>query len=171
MIFCIFGQSCVGKTAVAQRVAAELNLPIRSCGAAVRESAKALGVSSHDLPDTGHRDVDRSTVAWAFANQPCIIEGRYLDLVLASVDAPILSIRLTASDVQRHARYCNSEKFSFTLSDLREVDANDASFRARMYAASAKTVAELTVDSSEMTLEECVLCVRSIIEARLPPHI
>jgi cytidylate kinase len=170
MIFCIFGRSCIGKTTVAKRVADELDLPLRSCGSAVQERARALGLSSRDLPDAIHRQVDGSTVVWGLANQPCIIEGRFLDAVFAGVDAPILLINLTASDVQRHARGYVSKGPSFTLNGLRQADADDASFRVRMFTASAEIIPGLTVDSSEMTVEECVLCVRTIIEARLPPH-
>jgi cytidylate kinase len=86
MIFAIYGPSCVGKSTVSSRVAAELNLQFRSCGSAVRDRASVLGIDIKELPDAIHREIDQETVAWALTHQPCVVEGRFLDLVLAAVD-------------------------------------------------------------------------------------
>jgi cytidylate kinase len=168
MIFCIFGGSCVGKTTVAKQIAAELGIPLRSCGSAVSERARPLRMNVRDLPDTIHREVDGCTVAWGLANQPCIIEGRYLDAVFAGVRAPVLLIHLTCSEARRQSRRDSSESSPFAMNSVQQADADDANFRTRMFPAPTETIPCLTIDSSEMTVEECVLCLTEIIEARLP---
>src|SRR5215510_2480031 len=119
MIFAIFGPSCVGKTTVTRLVAERLKLPLRSCGGVVRDRASALGVSVQAVPDDVHHEIDRETVAWATSNQPCLLDGRFLDQVLAKAKTSVVLIQLTASDSQRHFRACNSGRTGFTLDDLR----------------------------------------------------
>jgi cytidylate kinase len=167
MIFAVYGASCVGKTTVASRVAEDLKLPLRSCGSVVRDRAKALGIELHAVPDDVHHEIDRATVAWALANEPCVVEGRFLDKVLADVDAPIMFIQLTASESQRQFRGCNPGRTAITVEDLRQADMSDLRFRERMFPYPGTNVSCVTVDNSDMTVEGSVLRIKAIIEAEL----
>jgi adenylate kinase family enzyme len=133
MIVAIYGPSSVGKTTVASRVAAEFKLPLRSCGRVVRDRAKSLGIELKVLPDAVHQEIDQETVTWAMTHQPCLIEGRFLNLVLAGVDSSAIFIRLTASDIQRQLRACNSGRTGITIDDLQRTDAADLCFIKRMF--------------------------------------
>jgi cytidylate kinase len=167
MIFAIYGPASVGKTTVASRVAAELKLPLLSCGRVVRDRAKSLGIELHALPDTVHHEIDQETVTWARTHQPCLVEGRFLNLVLAGVDNPVIFIRLTASDIQRQLRACNSGRSGITIDNLQRVDAADLCFTKRVFRSPGVSVSCVTVDSSDMTVEECALRIRAIIEGGL----
>jgi cytidylate kinase len=171
MIFAIYGSSIVGKTTVASRVAAELKLPLRSCGSVVRERAKSLGIELHELPDADHQEIDGQTVAWALTNQPCIVEGRFLNFVLAETATPVIFIRLIASDLQRQLRACNSDRSGITIDDLQRADAADLSFTKRVFPSPGVNASCVTVDSSSLTVEECALRIRAIIEAGLPKRV
>jgi cytidylate kinase len=168
MIIAIYGRSCAGKTTVSNRVAAELKLPLRSCGHVVRDRAKALGMDVDELPDAVHRAIDEETVGWASTHQPCIVEGRFLDKVLAAVDGPVLFIELFASNIQRKNRACISGGSGITIDDLLRVDAADMRFVKRMFSSSGVFLSCVAVDTSDMTVEECVLQIRAIISAKWP---
>jgi cytidylate kinase len=82
MIIAIYGPSGTGKTAISGLLAEMLGLPFRLCGEAVKGRAAMLGVPWRELPDEQHRAVDAETRIWVNRNQPCLVEGRYLDYVL-----------------------------------------------------------------------------------------
>jgi cytidylate kinase len=167
MIFCLYGPSCTAKTTLAPRVAQELNLPLRSCGGEVRQRAAALDMALADLPDEIHSEIDDATVVWGIGHQPCLIEGRFLDAVFAKRNAPIVLIKLTASLDQRCARWQNRQKiFTLTVEDLVRADTEDVRFRARMFHFREPAVPDLTVDTSELTVDACAQRVKTYIRAR-----
>jgi cytidylate kinase len=163
VIFCIYGPSCVGKTTVAREVATQLDLPLHSCGDKVRQMARGLGVSLDALSDDSHRQIDRDTVAWALDHRPCVIEGRFLDAVFADSTAFATLIFLGASDDPRIVRGRNKDP-SFTFAHLRQVDAHDASFRARVYGSLNNIAPYITIDTSQLTVDECARRIAVAIE-------
>jgi cytidylate kinase len=167
MILCLFGSTCSGKTTVGRTVAARLNVPLRSCGDEVRRVARELDIALEDLPDESHRQIDRDTVAWAVEHQPCIVEGRFLDAVFAGAGTLATLIRLVASDARRTARG-RAKNFAFTSAQLKQADAEDANLRARIYNAEDEVVPCLTIDTSELTVDESVSRIATKIkDARL----
>jgi cytidylate kinase len=170
MIFAIYGPSCVGKTTVARQIAAEFGLPLRSCGAAVRDRARALGIEPHALPDAVHRQVDEETLAWALANHPCLVEGRFLNFVLAGASQHVVLIRLHASDAERERRACISGRSGVTLDELRKGDAADQVFTDRMFLLSGVGMSCVTVDSSNDTIPETAAKIAAIVSAELSRH-
>lgn len=163
MILCLFGATCSGKTTVGQAVAARLNVPLRSCGDEVRRVARELDIALTDLPDESHRQIDRDTVTWGVEHQPCIVEGRFLDAVFAGTCTPATLIRLVASDARRAARW-RAKNSAFTSAQLKQVDAEDANLRARIYNAQDEVVPCLTIDTSELTVDQSVSRIAAAIK-------
>jgi cytidylate kinase len=158
MIICFFGASCVGKTTFARRISDALQIPLRSCGDAVRAQARASGVHIQDLSDTLHREIDAATVAWALEQKTCIVEGRFLDAVFRGVGAPSTLIKFSASKKDRISRaMARSGNLSYSASDLDRVDIADAEFQARLYEdMSGPAVHPLVFDTSDLTVNECI---------------
>jgi cytidylate kinase len=120
-----------------------------------------------DLPDEIHSEIDDATVVWGIGHQPCLIEGRFLDAVFAERNAPIVLIKLTASMNQRCARWQNRQKiFTLTVEELVRADTDDVWFRARMFHFREPAVPDLTVDTSELTVDACAQRVKTYIRAR-----
>lgn len=165
MIICIFGQSCAGKTATAQRLATELGWPLRSCGTAVRERARELKIGIGELSDNQHRDVDAETVAWAIEQQNCLVEGRFLDAVFQPAEIPHVLVHLIASDAARVER-CRARQGQ---NDLIAADNEDMSFRSRIFPLLSPREADLTVDTTGQSIDEGTQCILSFIQTKLPP--
>ena len=163
MILCLFGSTCSGKTTVGQAIAARLNIPLRSCGDEVRRLARELDIALQDLPDESHRQIDRDTVAWALKHQPCIVEGRFLDAVFAGSGTPATLIRFVASDARRAARW-RAKNLAVTSAQLKQADAEDANLRARIYNAQDEVVPCLTIDTSELTVDQSVCRIAATIK-------
>jgi cytidylate kinase len=156
MIIAIFGSSCTGKTSVARPLAEELGLAIRSCGEEIKKRAKALSISVGELPDEVHSVIDNETVTWVSANEHCIVEGRFLDYVLSSVNEEIVFIQLTTSDNERLTRMLKHRRPDIPIEDLRQIDEIDQRFRERHYNNISKVEPWLTIDTSNDTVAECV---------------
>lgn len=164
MIVCIFGPSYVGKTTVAKRAAAALDLPIRSCGDAVRQMAKSLSLPIDQLPDAAHRAVDAATVDWAVEHRGgCFLEGRFLDAVFDAAGISAILIELWADRDCRleRARIRNGQS-TFSADDLVRVDAEETSFRGRLFGRHGIDVPRLAIDTSNRTVDECARHVQEI---------
>src|SRR4051812_39977227 len=101
----LFGGSAVGKTVLADRLAKRFGLSVRHCGEIAKQTARQLGCRIGELPFDAHDAIDADTRRTAVArrNSSMLIEGRYLDLVLA--DTPhLLLIELTCTASVRAAR-------------------------------------------------------------------
>ena len=120
-------------------------------------------MSFEALPDDSHRQIDQDTVTWALEQRPCLIEGRFLDAVFAGAAVPATLILLDASDTQRVGR-ARKKNSTFTFDHLRRTDADDAKFRARLYGPLNNIASYLTVDTSELTVDECAYRITMAIE-------
>ncbi|MFZ1413747.1 MAG: AAA family ATPase [Defluviicoccus sp.] len=165
MIICIFGPSYAGKTTLAQRAAAALDLPLRSCGNAVRQMAKNLGLPIDELPDDAHRVVDAASVDWAVEHQGgCMLEGRFLDAVFdaAGVSTNLIELRADINCRLKRARLRNGRS-TFSADALNRVDAKDASFRGRQFGQHGIDLPRRVLDTSGRTVDECARQVQEIV--------
>jgi cytidylate kinase len=170
MIIALFGPSCTGKTTLALRLGKLLGLPLRSCGEAVRTRAMMLGVSLHELSYDEHRRVDAETREWVLEKRPCLVEGRYLHSVLATLGREIVLIRLEASEEDWRRRDKTKHGRPASMTSLQERERNDLDFSKHMYSIGKPLAASLVLNSSEMSVEACVQRVKSLIEnIRVPP--
>lgn len=154
MIIGLFGASSTGKTTITRRVAPELTLPLRLCGEIVKSRSVGLGVSLMQLSDEDHQNIDSETREWAIKNKPCIIEGRYLDQVLYPMGAQVALIRLEANTADRRMRSLRSGSDPLTIMG-EDPDLLDSMFRARMYRGVEHLIPQLTLSSSELSVEAC----------------
>lgn len=165
MIACVYGLSLVGKTTVAQRASVSLAMPLRSCGDAVRSVAKMMGTSIDGLSDDVHREIDSTTVGWALERMDCIVEGRFLDAVFASVDRNIVFFELVASMDSRVERgRTRYQDPTFSPAQLRITDAGDAVFRERLFKERKGTAQSMLIDTSGLSVDECALLVQKSIQ-------
>ena len=165
MIVALFGASCTGKTSIARALSAELTVPLRSCGDAVKGRASELSVAWSKLPDEQHRTVDKETREWCAAMKPCIVEGRFLDHVLAPLQGDTMLIRLAASKEARCARWTSRTGLHAALAEIEEHDEVDRTFRTRLYGESEVLAPLLVMDTSDQSVKACVRRVKSLLEA------
>jgi cytidylate kinase len=163
MILCLFGPSCSGKTTAGRAVAEQLKLPLRSCGDDVRRTAKELGASIENLSDERHRQIDSETVSWAVAHRPCLVEGRFLDAVFRDTTVPVSLVRFVASRTHRVARLA-AKNAAAAAAQIDLVDTQDADFRVRLYNAGSERASWLTIDTSELTVDECASRIVTMIK-------
>ncbi len=168
MIVCLVGPTCTGKTTTATRLASELRWPLRSCGLAIRQRAVDLGVVPEILDDRNHRFVDEETVQWALMSRNCLVEGRFLDSVFRDLTIPVTMIRMEASYDVRAERGRLRGKSTFVVDDVMRADAEDAAFRDRLYPWTALAASFPVLDSSDLTVDECVRRVRAMLGDALP---
>lgn len=166
MIVAFFGSSRVGKTTIARALQYQLALPLRSCGAAVVERAVQLGVPFTDLPDDEHRAVDHETLSWVAGHELCLVEGRFLDSVLAAIAERTILVRLDATGEDRRQRWA-ARNMPLTSIELEELDKVDVTFRARLYGTFHPIRPVLTLSTSELSVEACVQSVVSQLGANL----
>ena len=171
MIFGIFGASLTGKTTLAQRVALALQLPLRSCGNEIRKEMGENGRQDSDIPRFIHEKVDTETLEWAIANEPCIVEGRFLDRVFPSSGSQKISlILLTAGRPSRlergHLRAVTGSR-AFANGDLIAEDAKDQVYRSQKCSGLPRTP-DYILDTSEVSINECTVKLQEFIRQRLP---
>src|ERR1700692_869506 len=148
MIIGIFGPFCVGKTTLALHLGDLLGFPLRLCGDAVRARARVLNIDLQNLSDEEHRHIDRDTREWAAANQPCIVDGRYLNNVLAPLVNDVVMVGLDAPAADRRSRWFATTGHSLTSTEYRDLESADLAFSARMYSIGEALVPSLVFSSS-----------------------
>jgi cytidylate kinase len=160
-VIAIFGKSCVGKSVVAKELATALNLPVRHCGDAVKVRALDLGVDVTGLPLAEHQAIDQETRALAEkSTKDIIIEGNFLDAVLDGVPE-VLFVHLICEDNARAKRFIQRSNDQASEQDLHLRDASDASHREKLYKLPSILRRELTIDTTNITIDEVV---RKIVE-------
>jgi len=169
MIVAIFGQSCTGKTSLANALAPVLGYRVRHCGDAVREVAKSLRLTYEALSDDHHRTIDDATRAWSQDYLPCIVEGRFLDRVLAA-SASVLLVHLVASEEVRLGRWRSRTSQPLSREWLNANDARELAFRVRLYGADGSLIPSLKLDTSECTVPYCTAKVTALLEPHHAPR-
>jgi cytidylate kinase len=121
-VIALFGKSCVGKSEVAAKLAFKLSCAVRHCGDQVKARATQLGILASALSRAEHQAIDAETLCLAAkACDDIIMEGSFLDIVLANVPSATL-IELTCEDDERKRRYaCKAPRARLTL-ELRDED-------------------------------------------------
>ena len=142
-----------------------LGLPLRSCGDAVRSSATMLGVSWQQLSYNQHRRVDTDTLEWVRINRPCVVEGRYLDRVLAPLGREIILVRLEASDEDRRCRQSAKRGHATTTIEFREREKDDLTFSEYMYSLDQHLTPLVVLNSSELSVEAPEQRIKSLVES------
>lgn len=164
-VIAIFGKSCVGKSVVAEELAITLKLPVRHCGDAVKSRALELGVDVAALPLTEHQAIDQETRTLAEASaEGLIIEGNFLDAVLEGIPS-VLFVHLTCEDSTRTQRYIRRSNYQASEQDLNLRDASDAANWKRLYKPPTEIIHELTIDTTNTTVDEVVIKVAEWINS------
>ena len=156
MLIGLFGHSCTGKTTLAQEMAASLNLPLRGCGDVVKSKAMELSVSLDRLPLSEHQTIDEATREWGKRNPRGIVEGRYLDQVLADLDVPLVLVEITAADRDRAERWARRRDVPVGDIQVAEYDRADEAFRAAAYTGVVRIEPSLTISTSGETVDQCL---------------
>jgi cytidylate kinase len=168
MIIGLFGASTTGKTSIAKRVMVETSCALRCCGEVVKSRAAVLGTRLSELAAEEHQRIDDDTRKWAIANIPCLVEGRYLDRVLAPIGKHVLLVRLVATSADRRTRRLKRDVRPLTLTED-DLDLADSTFCTRMYSPGDQLVPKLVLNSSELSVEECVQRVITVMQRTETP--
>jgi len=84
-------------------LAKQLQLPVRHCSEALRDRATHFEYDFSKVPQRVHDEVDEETRAIVATTEGLVVEGRFLDKVLAAANN-ICSVKLTCNDAERAAR-------------------------------------------------------------------
>jgi cytidylate kinase len=160
MIVAIYGKSCGGKTILSKSLSEQLSIGVRHCGEVVKELAAHIGVAPGELSPEDHLRIDEETRQAAAGQTNLIIEGCFLDHVLANCSA--LLVELRCSREVRELRY--QERNSSVLFDAREK--SDAELRGRLYGDAPGRSANFTVDTTHLRTEQTVTEVNSWLQTR-----
>ena len=168
-VIALFGKSCVGKTEVATKLGESLGLPVRHCGDLIRERAKQLGVSPAALLEADHRAIDNETRSIAQnANTDIIMEGSFLDVVLAGVPTTIF-FELTCEDDERKRRCVQKLSGSYSpYSTLELRDENDLKlkrilFQGRVDGTDTSERRTVSIDTTKLTAEGVAFAISEIL--------
>ena len=156
MIVAVTGTFLTGKTTIARELAERIRYPLRICGDEVRALADTLAVPLADLTDDAHREIDRATREWTLQHRHCIVDGQYLDRVLANLAADKVLVRLKASAEERRARSIERDGRAISLSELTKDDVAEAEFVRRLYADAQSMAAKLELDTTGLSVDACV---------------
>lgn len=163
-VIALFGKSCVGKTEVATKLAITLSLPVRHCGELVKHRAKKLRIQPDALPEAEHKAIDDETRSLALnTDHDTIIEGSFLDVVLAEVPTAIL-FELTCEDNERKRRY--AQKTPGTRSTLKLRDTSDRKLKRALRRTSSNSPVQgeiVSVDTTHLTPDEVVVSISEIL--------
>ena len=156
LVIAIFGRSCTGKSTVAKILAEKHSLRRRHCGDVAQRAAADLGVDVSDLSEDCHRKIDSETVEWICKTTGfCLVEGRYLDQVLAPVAPALILVRFEASLQTRAVRWHQKDQQGpYTVTDIKRLDSEDDAFHKRMYKGRPGLRPAITMDTTSLTPEE-----------------
>ena len=160
----IFGVSGTGKTSIAQLLAAEIGIPLRSCGTEIKSVAKALGVTITALSDEIHAAIDAETITWTDSQQSCIIEGRFLNDVLYPLEPSIFFVKLVTSPEVRRKRLENRGNVSLSDADFLAIDMIDEEFCRRNYKILCEVHVDSEIDTTLLSVQECVQKIKAMLK-------
>jgi cytidylate kinase len=155
MIVGLFGASACGKTVLAQCAASKLNIPVRHCGVEIKSACLTKGHDLKSAPDDLHRAIDQQTRDWcAKVGKDCLVEGRFLDQVLADM-ADVILIDVIASRKVRASRLAERLGRVVSNDEVQVLDEQDDSFRRRMYSRISRLSGSYTLNTDGSTVAEC----------------
>ena len=160
MIVAIYGRSCSGKTILSNSLSEQLSIAVRHCGEAVKELAARAGVSPGELNPEDHLNIDEETRQAAAVNVNLIIEGCFLDKVLAESQSILVELRCETE--VRNSRY--QERNSSMQFEAREK--SDVELKARLYGDAPGRPPDLTVDTTHLKTEETVTEVKTWLQTQ-----
>ena len=154
MTIAIFGASCTGKTTFVKYLASKYSYNTRHCGDVIRRTARLLGVEISRLGPELHSRVDNETLCWVKDEEgPKLVEGRYLNYVLADNSSGFVLVRFLANidtRVRRSSVHNSSEEGRHALLNA---DASDSEFCNRLYRGVTPLEAHHTIDTSGLSLK------------------
>lgn len=150
----IFGRSCTGKTSIARRLAELCKLPARYCGDTVRAAAALASVPVDDLPLAEHRRIDDETRSWVAQSGSAIVEGRYLQFVLASCARDSLIVETRCADTIRAVRWSERGGATVDVDALRSMDDAEDRFVAAFYGSGLRISPHLVIDTTHLSETE-----------------
>lgn len=154
MIVAIYGLAGVGKTTVARELGQRLGCAVRHCGEAVKLQSQKLGVLPNLLSESEHAKIDDATKAAVSEAGDLIVEGGFLDAVLANCST-VRFVELTCSEEQRLQRFaCRSGE---TPQRLRRRNEGDAALKLRLYGPTPVLASpDLIVDTTTLLSTQAV---------------
>jgi len=169
VVLAIYGQSCVGKSTLAEELGKRWASPVRHCGNLVKTYARAAGIQAELLPLGSHRKIDTETRRIAQQSKGLlIIEGIYLDIVLR--DMPhVRLLQLICADRTRELRFHErSAAASSLISTLRQRDAETAGLRRNLYGSEEIAApAWMVLDTTTIAAAEMESPIRARLEREL----
>jgi cytidylate kinase len=151
MVIAIFGRSSVGKTTVATILGTRSGLSVRHCGEIVKQYAKSRNSGVHELTKEAHATIDDATRRVAASTESSIIEGTFLDIVLASIPG-VIFIRLSCSETARQQRFANRNSGGPKAYMAR--DEEDDALRTHLFGKSGNSPTCVELETSRLTAEE-----------------
>jgi cytidylate kinase len=149
-IIAVFGKCCVGKTSVADSLSLLLGITSHHCGAAVRDAARNLGISSAELSVSMHAEIDGRTIGLVSSpSPPGVIEGAFLDIVLGESKGVSL-VQLTCRESARGQRFESRPLGTRVYQTLAERDRADDDLRTRLYGVRVPSQTVIVVDTSDL---------------------
>ena len=150
----IFGGTCTGKTTFVKYLASKYSYLTRHCGDVIRSSARSAGVGVSELSAESHSRVDNETIRWVKdVEGPKLVEGRYLNCVLADNSSGVILVRFLANidtRVQRSSVHNSSEEVRHALL---HADVSDGELCNRLYRGVAPLESHHTIDTSGLSMD------------------
>lgn len=158
MLIALFGGCCSGKTTIARKLGIERGMVVRHCGPRVVEEAKGRQLHPSELGIEVHKHIDEETVQWAKTNSTglSVVDGRFLHYVLADFSLPMFLVNCTASANFRQECLDKRQYLSEKKVDVASLDQEDAALCRLLFDAKKPRPSDLSIDVSQMSVEECV---------------
>lgn len=156
MKLALIGGTCTGKTSAMKKIAEMRNCATRSCGGEVLAAAKRLGIHPDEVGKETHCLIDQETREFVENVEALVVDGRFLDLVLAEQTGKIFLVNLVADEKTRSMRAANRlrESSESTEDFVATSDARDDRFRSLMYAGENFLKPDIAIDTSSLAVEE-----------------
>lgn len=170
----IYGPSCSLKSDIAREISRLTGYKVRHPGEAITTKAKSEGKDSGlNVDNEYHKELDNSTREWiATSPDPVIIvESTHLGLVLNDIP-DIFRIQINSSDKIREARWLKRKEEGGGRTrqigeSLATRDHDDAELQKKLYGTiEVNDPAQVVIDSSEGTAEECAYKIWSAFEGK-----
>lgn len=161
-IVALYGPTCVGKSSLATDLGARLDLPVRHCSELLKLRAAHRQIALSKLDPGLFAEVDEETrKAVEDARNGLVVEGRFLDAVLAAFPDVIL-IKLICGDAVRRSRL--RARVSSALS-IEASDGEDARARRVLYATNVALKPRFQIDTTDRSVAELALQIVGRIRA------